>query len=297
MLCAAKSGADRALRWSLATILLAPRGGQAPAPSARDRRELFAWAAAAGFEGIEISPRWYDIFALDRDALAELRDEIAAAGLSISGINVERSIVVRSEFAAENRARIRTAIDIGATIGIPLVDIALALDWDGVATRATVTSADFSLEEFEAAVTEVRMLARHAGRLGIAISIELHDDGLLDKAELCRRFIEAVGEPNAGANPDVGNICRDSRCKGDWETALVELAPIANCWHIKNYRGGKPAPVHDGEIDYERAMEIMIAAGYSGWVSIESRVGEFRETQSSVLNYLKTLEKNKAANK
>jgi sugar phosphate isomerase/epimerase len=279
-----------AMRWSVATILLAPRGGQAPPPSPAERRDLYQWAAATGFQGIEISPRWYDIFALTRDHLEELRREIAGAGLSISGINVERAIVVRSAAAAENRERIRRAIDIAAVLGAEVVDVALALDWEGVASRAVVTSAEFSEEEFAESVASIKALSRQAGRHGIAVSVELHDDGLLDDAALCRRFIEEVGEANAGANPDVGNICRDPARTGDWESALVKLAPIANCWHVKNYRDCQASPLADGDIDYRRAMQIMIKARFAGWSSIESRIGEFRETQASALAYLRRIE-------
>jgi sugar phosphate isomerase/epimerase len=278
-------------KWSVATILLAPRGGQAPCPTRDERRNLFAWAAAAGFGGIEISPRWYNIYALQEEALGQLRRDVEEAGLSFSGINVERAIVVRSERAAENRDRIRLAIDIAPVIGATLVDVALALDWEGVGTRSPVTSRDFSDGNFEAAVAEIRALTRYASGKGIAISIELHDDGLLDEAALCRRFIEVVGQPNCGANPDVGNICRSPCSRGDWETALRILAPITNCWHVKNYKQGCPAPLENGDIDYAQAMEIMIDAGYSGWVSIESRLGEFRETQSRAIEYLRAKER------
>ena len=135
-----------------------------------------------------------------------------------------------------------------------------------------------------------KILARHAVERGVALSIELHDDGLLDNACMCRRFIETINEPNAGANPDVGNICRDSQFPGDWEHALQELAPLTNCWHVKNYRNGLAATLDCGDIDYRRAMQIMIGAGYAGWVSIESRIGDFRETQSSAIGYLRRLE-------
>jgi sugar phosphate isomerase/epimerase len=88
-----------------------------------------------------------------------------------------------------------------------------------------------------------------------------------------------------------GNICRSPEMAGDWEAALVELAPLANCWHVKNYRDSAPVPIDKGEIDYACAMQIMIQSGFSGWTSIESRVGTFKETQAASLAYLQNLEK------
>lgn len=278
------------LRWSLATILLAPRGGEAVPPSEAERRDLFAWAARVGFTGIEISPRWYNIFDLDEPALLRLRLEIECEGLRVAGINVERAILAGPS-AQRNSDRIRQAIHATAILGAGIVDVALAEAWEGAGCRPVVTGANYSKDDFHRAAAELKALARLADGNGIAISIELHDDGMLDDATRCRELIHAVGERNVGANPDVGNICRNPRRPGDWETALRELAPLTNCWHVKNYRAARPAPLESGDIDYRMAMEIMIGAGYQGWVGIESRTGGFRETQTAALEYLQALER------
>ncbi len=288
-LTTAMSSDRKGIRWSLATILLAPRGGQAPVPTESDRRELFAWASRAGFQGIELSPRWYNLFELGPREVAQLGREARDAGLTFSGINVERALVVRSESARSNVDRIRRSIELAAAMDAPVVDIALAADWENVGRRAPLTSADFSGADFETAAGIIRELAREAFRAGIALSVELHDDGMLDEPAICRRFVEVVGQPNVGTNPDMGNVCRGPAPLPDWERGLRDLAPLANCWHVKNYRGRQPAELDRGEIEYRRAIEIMISAGYAGWVSIESRAGEFRQTQSSALTFLKRL--------
>jgi sugar phosphate isomerase/epimerase len=72
------------------------------------------------------------------------------------------------------------------------------------------------------------------------------------------------------------------------------LAPRTVCWHIKNYRDGRPVPVWDGDIDYHWAFTIMHGVGYDGWVSIESYRGDL-ESQEHDLQYLKRLDAISAA--
>ena len=65
--------------------------------------------------------------------------------------------------------------------------------------------------------------------------------------------------------------------------------PRANNWHVKNYRHREPAPVWDGDIDYDSALAVMVAAGYRGWVGIESYFGDVLDLQARSLRYLKDL--------
>lgn len=259
------------MKSSLATIVLAPRGGQAPPQSEAERRDLFSWAAGCGFEGVEISSRWLDVESLAPARLVNLRREIEAAGLMVSGLNVERAL--------GQWGRIHRVVGVASMLGAHIVNISLAKEFDG--------SGDW--EPLVEAAGRMAAVAREAAKDGIQISVELHDDGLLDSAAACLQFHELAGESNLGVNPDLGNICRGPAGTQDWEGALRRLAPLANCWHVKNYRNGEPAPLDDGDIDYCTAMRIMLGAGYGGWVSIESRVGEFRATQAAGLGYLHEL--------
>jgi sugar phosphate isomerase/epimerase len=100
-----------------------------------------------------------------------------------------------------------------------------------------------------------------------------------------------VDAPNVGVNPDLGNIIRAPDRSQDWRSALIELAPVTNFWHVKNYRAGKAVPIWEGEIDYRDAMSIMSDHDYQGWVSIESYLGQgVLQLQKQSLEYLKRLE-------
>jgi len=134
----------------------------------------------------------------------------------------------------------------------------------------------------------IQGLSERARSRGIQLSLELHDDGLLDTPELCLDMLKRVASENVGLNPDLGNLIR-SYPDSDWRTALNSLAPRANNWHVKNYRGGQPSPIWDGQIDYAEAFQIMRAAGYTGWVSIESYFGDVLDLQAKSLAWLKRI--------
>ena len=124
---------------------------------------------------------------------------------------------------------------------------------------------------------------------GVQLSLELHDDGLLDSPDLLLDMLNRINAANVGVNPDLGNVCRSSEEPTDSRAALEALAPHANCWHVKNYRRGQPATLSDGDIDYAEAMAIMRAHGYAGWVSIEGYQGDVLASQQESLAYLKQL--------
>jgi sugar phosphate isomerase/epimerase len=135
----------------------------------------------------------------------------------------------------------------------------------------------------------LRSLAASAQPHGVQLSLELHDDGLFDTSVLLLDMVRRVDAANVGINPDLGNVCRSGDATIDWRATLEALAPYANCWHVKNHRGGQPAPLWDGDIDYTQAMAIMAAQGYAGWVSIEGYQGDVLASQQASLEYLQQL--------
>jgi sugar phosphate isomerase/epimerase len=276
------------MRWSFASIVLVPRGEWGEPPPDDKRRRIFSWAARAGFEGVELSPRWLDFHRLAEAELRRLRSEIQDEGLCVSGLNVSRSILTRTEKAREHLERLRRAVEVAAILSAPVITISLSMPTPPTADRTLLRGSQFPEAEREETADLLRSLAAAAESCGVQLSLELHDDGLLDTPELLQDMVRRADAANVGANPDLGNVCR-SNGSFDWRGALETLAPRANCWHVKNYRGGQPAPLWDGDIDYAQAMAIMTARGYAGWVSIEGYQGDVLASQQASLEYLKQL--------
>jgi sugar phosphate isomerase/epimerase len=254
-----------AWRWSLPTVVLVPRGAWGNAPSRDERRRLFSWAADAGFDGIEISPRWLDVHALSRAELELLRADIEAAGLRVSGVNLNRCVLTRSAQADDHRSRFERSVDVAVALGAELIVLSQSLPTAPAGERPPLRGDDVPMAEHERAAELIAPVAARAANAGVKLSIELHDDGLTDTPAWCLWHARACG-----VNPDLGNICRGPHALPDWERALRELAPYANAWHIKNYRDARAAPIWSGDIDYQRAFDIMREAGFDGWISIES---------------------------
>lgn len=265
-------------------MVLVPRGAWGNAPSRDERRRLFAWAADAGFDGIEISPRWLDVHALSHAELELLRADVEAVGLRVSGLNLNRFVLTRSPQADDHRSRFERSVDVAAALGAELIVLSQSLPTAPAGGRPPLRGDDVPVAEHARAAALIAPVAARAANAGVKLSIELHDDGLTDTPAWCLWHVHACracragrlgegDEGNAiGVNPDLGNICRGPHPLPDWESALRELAPYANVWHIKNYREARTAPIWSGDIDYRRAFDIMREAGYDGWVSIESYV-------------------------
>jgi sugar phosphate isomerase/epimerase len=274
------------MRWSLATVALLPRGATGHVDESEQSR-VVAWAQQAGFGGIEVSPQWLNIDDAPPSDLERFRLTAEKAGIVISGINVNRCLFTRGLQAEDSLARMYRAIDSATLLGTNLITFSLSLPLDG--RRSLVRGSDFSAEEYNKAVANLAELAAKGAEKGMQISLELHDDGLLDTPERCLEFLRRVDAGNVGLNPDLGNLIRSNPPPVDWEGALRMLAPRANNWHVKNYRGTAPAPLGEGDIDYARAFSIMQSENYQGWVSIESYFGDAFDLQQRSLRYLQQL--------
>jgi sugar phosphate isomerase/epimerase len=155
--------------------------------------------------------------------------------------------------------------------------------------RPPLRGHDVPDDEHRRAADLVAELGHKAQAAGVNIAVELHDDGLLDTADLCLQLVRRVRLPNVGTNPDLGNVCRGPDPVPDWRAALAVLAPHAVNWHVKNYRDHQPAPAWDGDIDFAEAVAVMRQAGYRGWVSVEGYVGDAFDLQRRSLAYLRRL--------
>jgi sugar phosphate isomerase/epimerase len=238
---------------------------------------------------VELSPRWCSVLDMTPPELRQFASEVAAAGLCVSGLNLNRGILTRTPQAARHLAEAERAIDVAATLGAGIVNLSLAMPTLPGPDRPPLRGGDVPDEEHARAADLVASLVRRAQVAGITIALDLHDDGLLDTPELCLQLLRRVGLPNVGVNPDLGNVCRGPGPVPDWRAALERLAPLALNWHVKNYRAGQPAPLWDGEIDYAAAVGMMGRAGYRGWVSIESYFGDVLDHQWRGLDYLRRL--------
>ena len=85
-------------------------------------------------------------------------------------------------------------------------------------------------------------------------------------------MISEVGMDNCGTLPDFGNFCverGDEGCKNEYDRYLgvTELMPFAKAVSAKSHEFN--AEGIEVRTDYKKMMEIVKAAGYTGYVGIE----------------------------
>ena len=276
-------------------------------PTPEERAPIFAFIRHAGFDGVDLADSWLNWFAMSDDDLRGLRQQVESYGLVCAGLNPYRSILVRHEAAAHNEERLYRTVEVAAILGVPVINIPLSVPFPVVwseAERAArqlhlARAADYSDEDWQATADKLIALARTAARHGVALTLELHDDGMLDDSPATLRLWRMVDQPNVGVNPDLQNLYRVPYPCENWRQALLNLAPHTNFWHVKScaktyvvdeartYSRG--ATLVGGEIDYRWALTQMVKAGYDGWISIKSGGGDSLEHATSDLAYLRRL--------
>lgn len=299
------------MRFALGCTILSgwnyPRPLFGAVPSAEERAPHFRFIKRAGFDGVDLADSWIDWFSMSDDELRALRRQVEEEGLVCAGLNPYRSILVRHPSAATNEARLYRTVEVAALLGVPVVNIPLSVPFPAVwseAARAArqlhlVRGSDYSDEDWRTTADKLIALAQRAASDGVALTIELHDDGMCDDSEATLRLWRLVGQPNVGVNPDLQNLYRVPYPCEHWRQALLNLAPHTNFWHVKScaksyvvdeartYSRG--ATLVEGEIDYRWALTQMLRAGFDGWISIESGGGDGLEHATSDLAYLKRL--------
>ena len=262
------------MKFAFTTILLAPRFGWQPRPPADERLRMYACVADAGFDGIEWSPRWCDYDGLGDTKIGCWADEVIGSGLNVSAINLNRVILTRTDQAAENMRRIDGAIRAAGPLRCDNVNLSLSMPTPPDSRRDRLKGSDVSCDESERTIESLHQLADVAQEHGVTLTLELHDDGLLDTAQLCIETLSRLARTNVGVNPDLGNLIRNEPFHGNWRAALNLLAPKMTLWHLKNYRSGRPTAIWDGDIDYRGAITTVRDVGFDGWCSIESYFGD-----------------------
>jgi sugar phosphate isomerase/epimerase len=129
------------------------------------------------------------------------------------------------------------------------------------------------------AVAAYRELGKHAQEVGIALSLELHEDTYLGTATEAVRFIEEINEPAVGLNPDLGNLIRRQGPIESWQSILDATLPYTNYWHVKNYLRledpgtglalSAPVPMNMAVINYRHAIADAVRSGYRGAFVVE----------------------------
>lgn len=148
------------------------------------------------------------------------------------------------------------------------VDIAAVLGCHSIRCNTGARPGDG--DALERCVESFSSLLEYAEASGVNVLVENHG-GLSSDPGWLVSLMRAVGSPRFGTLPDFGNFSPEV----DRYDAVAMLMPFAKAVSAKCYDFGP-----DGEettIDFARMLDIVIGAGYRGYVGIEyegTRLGE-----------------------
>lgn len=211
-----------------------------------------------GIEGIEYVNQFFKDKAKDESYLAEMKKRAADQGVTTLLIMIDGEGQLG---AADKAGRQRTVEN-----HKPWVDAAKYLDCHSI--RVNAGSSGSYEEQQKRAADGLRMLSEYAQPHGLNVIVENHG-GLSSNGQWLAGVIEMVGMENCGTLPDFGNFTINRRENEVYDKyqGVKELMPHAKAVSAKAY--GFDDQGNETNIDYRRMMQIVLDAGYHGWVGIE----------------------------
>ena len=267
--------------------------------------DMLAQVQDVGFSMIELA----DSHIRPADLEASRRDELLAMarerGIAIPSVHLQRQSVIMPGHEERNLAYAHRTIDAAAEWGMQVFSTGLHQPFSEAQRRALwFWTADGPKdpddpEVWDAAVTRLRELGRHAGELGLRMSLELYEDTYLGTADSAVRLVEEIGLDNVGLNPDVANLIRLHRPIEDWRELHAKTLPYANYWHVKNYTRDEsadgtwatsvPSSMEAGLINYREVVRDALALGFDGIFLMEHYGGDSLGNCSTNQRYLRSL--------
>lgn len=269
-----------------------------PAAAARgyplpdERKWVWDWLVEHGFDGIDLGETWFNFYDAPDEALATLGEEVRQHGLEIGGLSVLRKIIIPpadETVQTENRQKLYRAVDAAAIAGAPIVNMSISPQpWQvGIREqdlRGQANPVGSSLRahdvDYEYAAEFLRTLTDYANEKQIGLTLELHQNSIVDTGDSMLRLLKQIGRPEVKANPDLGNFYFSyATPEESWDEVCRKLAPHTDFWHVKNIQRvyfesedraqHYNTPLSEGMIDYRRALAIMRDGGFDGYISIE----------------------------
>lgn len=275
---------------------LSPESQARGMPSPGERSRLWRWLVEHGFDGIDLGETYLNFYEAPDAELEAVGREVREHGLETGALTVLRKIITPPAAEAvqsENRRKLRRAVQAAAIAGAPIVNISISPQpWEvGVWEQDLRGQADPVAsskrardEDYRHAAEFLTTLSVEAERQHVGLTLELHQNSIVDTPDSMLRLLHRIDHPNVKANPDLGNFYfAYATPDGSWEDVIQKLASHTVFWHVKNILRVYVAsddrasfynmPLDQGMIDYRRAVRMMADDGFDGYISIEMASG------------------------
>ena len=146
------------------------------------------------------------------------------------------------------------------------VDAAKFLGCHSIRVNAATTGNGSFEEKQKLAADGLRSLSEYGAKLGLNVIVENHG-GLSSNGAWLAGVMKIVNLPNCGTLPDFGNFNVGDGKWYDRYQGVTELMPFAKAVSAKSHEFDEKGD--EVRTDYRRMMNIVLAAGYHGYVGIE----------------------------
>jgi sugar phosphate isomerase/epimerase len=239
-----------------------------------------------GMDGMEIG--FQALEGLGSDAkVKDFGKRLADHGVPALVIRAGGSLTAAKGFK-DNRDRLHRMVDTAGVVGADVINGALSAPTrypgkPGSSSgwyRAQDSSRDAMIYDYERLAQELQGATDAAADKGVTISVEVHQNSIVDNSWSAHLINDLVDRDNFGVNPDLGNVYWTyDEPEETTDEHIKSVAPISVYWHCKNlFRVNHPenersvflrVAIPDGEIDYRYAITAMVEANYGGYMAIE----------------------------
>ncbi len=230
-------------------------------------------ASEMGFDGAEILQVQMEDGSPAR--LREIKRRAFTLGMPLMGLSTHQGFLFPEESRRrENVAKTTFFLEQAYDLGIPTIRVntgrwGTSKDFDelmknrGIEPRLPGHADDE--EGFKWVIDSFAQLVPEAEKRGVIMGLENHW-GLGLTPEGVLRVVDAIKSPWLQVTLDTGNFLEEPYPK------LAKLADRAVLVQAKTYHGG--GRWYSLELDYAKIAEILAAAKYQGWISLESEGNE-----------------------
>ena len=265
-------------QWSLNKRLF-KRSGADPL----DNLDFAKTARELGIEGLEYVNQFFMDKAGDGAYLREMNRRAAGEGAVNLIIMVDREGQLGHPDGAERKQTVENHLkwlEAAATLGCHSL-------------RVNAASQGTYREQQKLAADGLRQLSEKGEAFDLNVIVENHG-GLSSNGEWLSGVMDLVDHPRCGTLPDFGNFLVD-RDKGEWYDiyqGIEDLMPHAKAVSAKSYDWGVSSdpnvtvsqrPGRESQVDFKRAMEIVLKHGYDGYVGIEYEGAKHSEMEGIAL--------------
>jgi len=233
----------------------------------RDIEACIARAAEMGFNGVEILHR--QMPDTSPAALQKIKRRALVEGIALYGFSTHQGFLSPSRDTRRQNVELTIAqIELAYALGIPTMRVNTGTwgtrkDFDDLMKHRGLEepAAGYTNDDgFQWVIDAYAEIVRTAEQRGVVLGLENHW-GLGRTPEGVLRVVNAINSPWLQVTLDTGNFLEDPYDK------LAQLAPQAVLVQTKTYFGG--GLWYTLDLDYPRIAQILTAANYRGWISLE----------------------------